>query len=405
MTLGHSRHGYEEAVWDQKLETFLRLHERAFRDLGGVAARHSPRQSQSRGRARVLLRSGQSRGLSRVRAALGLHAAADAAAPAAGKRQAGAQWRLRQRQRAEGPAASTASTRRMRFCGTGIAPSRACAFTARRAARCGRTSSRSSSGRCSPSPARAFPFFTAGERTVHTDGHVEVGGAFYPVPLALLGQRVRVQWDAHLVRVFHGDTLVVVHAPGRGRACLRRAPARPRPRRASRRLSIGSSASASASGPRVKQWADAALAARGVRAIRLDSGRPRPHASPSARAHPRRRHRGARAPALSLSDHSPARRAHAGSAQADARHRRSGDSSHDPVHLGGLPTMNPQLTTRLRHLRLSGMVEALPGRVAQAEAAPLAASRVSRAARRGRARPTRRSALRAPAETSRHHRR
>ena len=28
--------------------------------------------------------------------------------------------------------------------------------------------------------------------------------------------------------------------------------------------------------------------------------------------------------------------------------------------------MNPQLTTRLRHLRLSGMVEALPGRVAQA---------------------------------------
>ena len=26
LTLGHSRHGYEEAVWDQKLETFLRLH-------------------------------------------------------------------------------------------------------------------------------------------------------------------------------------------------------------------------------------------------------------------------------------------------------------------------------------------------------------------------------------------
>jgi len=37
MTLGHSRHGYEEAAWDQRLETFLRLHERAFRDLGGVA--------------------------------------------------------------------------------------------------------------------------------------------------------------------------------------------------------------------------------------------------------------------------------------------------------------------------------------------------------------------------------
>jgi transposase len=36
MTLCHSRHGYEEAVWDQRLETFLRLHENAFGDLGGV---------------------------------------------------------------------------------------------------------------------------------------------------------------------------------------------------------------------------------------------------------------------------------------------------------------------------------------------------------------------------------
>jgi hypothetical protein len=29
---------YEEAVWDQKLETFLRLHERAFRDLAACRA-------------------------------------------------------------------------------------------------------------------------------------------------------------------------------------------------------------------------------------------------------------------------------------------------------------------------------------------------------------------------------
>jgi len=33
---------------------------------------------------------------------------------------------------------------------------------------------------------------------------------------------------------------------------------------------------------------------------------------------------------------------------------------------------NPQLSSRLRHLRLSGMVEALPGRLVQAQAAPLA---------------------------------
>ena len=36
MTLCHSRHGYEEAARAQKLDSFLALHERAFRDLGGV---------------------------------------------------------------------------------------------------------------------------------------------------------------------------------------------------------------------------------------------------------------------------------------------------------------------------------------------------------------------------------
>jgi len=36
MTLCHSRHSYEETVWDQKVATFLRLHESAFRDFGGV---------------------------------------------------------------------------------------------------------------------------------------------------------------------------------------------------------------------------------------------------------------------------------------------------------------------------------------------------------------------------------
>ncbi len=50
------------------------------------AAGHSPRQSQSGRGARLLLRSRQPRRLSRVRGALGLHAAADAAAPPAGKR-------------------------------------------------------------------------------------------------------------------------------------------------------------------------------------------------------------------------------------------------------------------------------------------------------------------------------
>ena len=46
LTLSHSRHGYEECVWDQRVETFLRLHERAFRLLQGVLqlTRRFPRE-------------------------------------------------------------------------------------------------------------------------------------------------------------------------------------------------------------------------------------------------------------------------------------------------------------------------------------------------------------------------
>jgi hypothetical protein len=94
-----------------------------------------------------------------------------------------------------------------------------------------------------PLAPEGLPFFTSGERTVHTDGHVEVGSAFCPVPLVLLRQKVRVRWDAQLVRVFHGDTLVAVHA----------------------RVADGVFA------PRAGE-AEVALAARGVGAIRLIQG-------------------------------------------------------------------------------------------------------------------------------------
>jgi hypothetical protein len=122
-----------------------------------------------------------------------------------------------------------------------------------------------------PLAPEAFPYFASGERTVHTDGRVGVGGAFYPVPLALLGQKVRVRWDAHLVRVFADDTLVAVHARVRDGLYAPRAgeaEASTRQQAFVDRL-VGQCERA---GPALKQWADAALAARGVRAIRLIQG-------------------------------------------------------------------------------------------------------------------------------------
>jgi transposase len=282
MTLGHSRHGYEEAVWDQKLGTFLRLHERAFRDLGGVptVVRHDnlkaavvracfydpdshdvyltfaahwgftplptqPRTPQENGKQE---RSG---GYVKDNALKGRRFDSLDAQNAF----------LRQWNRTIARLRIHGTTRRQVW--THFVEVEQPALQ--------------------PLAPEGFPVFTSGERTVHTDGHVEVGGAFYPVPLALLGQKVRVRWDAHLVRVFHGDTLAAVHArvadgvfaPRAGEA-----EASTRQQAYVDRL-VGQCERV---GPALKQWADAALAARGVRAIRLIQGVLR-----LTRTHPRER--------------------------------------------------------------------------------------------------------------------
>ena len=212
MTLGHSRHGYEEAVWDQKLETFLRLHERAFRDLGGVplVVRHDnlkaavvracffdpdshdvylafaahwgftplptqPRHPQENGKQE---RSG---GYVKDNALKGRRFDSLDAHNAF----------LRHWNRTIARLRIHGTTRRQVWTHFVEVEQRA----------------------LQPLAGEAFPFFASGERTVHTDGHVEVAGAFYPgAARAARASGVRVRWDAHLVRVFHGDTLVMVHA-------------------------------------------------------------------------------------------------------------------------------------------------------------------------------------------------
>ena len=270
MTLGHSRHGYEEAVWDQKLETFLRLHEHAFRDVGGVPTviRHDNLKAAV------------------VRACFfdpDSHEVYLAFAQHWGFTPLPTQPRHPQengkQERSGGYVKSNALKGRrfdsldahnafLRHWNRTIARLRIHGTTRRQVwTHFVEVEQRA----LQPLAVDAFPFFSAGERTVHTDGHVEVAGAFYPVPLALLGQRVRVHWDAHLVRVFHGDTLVTVHARAAAGVFAPRAgeaEASTRQQAFVDRL-VGQCERV---GPALKQWAEAALAARGVRAIRLIQG-------------------------------------------------------------------------------------------------------------------------------------
>ena len=270
MTLGHSRHGYEEAVWDQKLETFLRLHERAFRDIGGVprVVRHDNLKSAV---VRACFYDPDS------------HDVYLAFAKHWGFTPLPTQPRTPQengkQERSGGYVKDNALKGRrfdtldaqntfLRHWNRTIARLRIHGTTRRQV---WTHFVEVEQPALQPLAAEAFPVFTSSERTVHADGHVEVGGAFYPVPLALLGQDVRVRWDAHLVRVFTGDMLVAVHARVREGVYAPRAgeaEASTRQQAFVDRL-VGQCERV---GPALKQWADAALAARGVRAIRLIQG-------------------------------------------------------------------------------------------------------------------------------------
>ena len=67
--------------------------------------------------------------------------------------------------------------------------------------------------------AARFPCFEEARRSVHRDGHVTVGQAYYSVPPEYLGREVWVRYDARLVRVFNSRMeLIVTHPrkePGR----------------------------------------------------------------------------------------------------------------------------------------------------------------------------------------------
>ena len=101
----------------------------------------------------------------------------------------------------------------------------------------------------------------------------EVAGAFYPVPLSLVGAQVHVRWDEHLVRVFYDDVEVAVHArvlPGRWAL---------RPGHDPRELTSTQQTHlewlkrrCSDMGPELRRWAEAAHEVRGIRSFKLLQG-------------------------------------------------------------------------------------------------------------------------------------
>ena len=272
MTLSCSRHGYEEAIWAQDMKHFIRAHEHAFEDLGGVpeVVRHDnlkaaivraclydpdvselyaafahhydfvplpsrPRHPQENGVAEKgggyvkdnALKGKRFDSLDELNAYL-------------------VRWnRTVARVRIHGTTRKQVYTHFLEV----------------------------ERPQLKPLPEERFAMFEVGTRTVHPDGHIQIEGAFYSVPHYLVGEEVKVQWDERLVRIYARGKCLAVHS----RIPMGRFATQPEHRpehKPAREEAYVTNLLAKAEhiGPNALSWAKAACEERGVRAYRLLQG-------------------------------------------------------------------------------------------------------------------------------------
>ncbi len=68
-------------------------------------------------------------------------------------------------------------------------------------------------------PEKPFPYFKISERKVDVTGHIEVMSNFYSVPHYYIGQKLMVHFNQLFIKVFHNNELLVCHSPKRGKGC------------------------------------------------------------------------------------------------------------------------------------------------------------------------------------------
>lgn len=284
MTLSCSRHSYEEPMWKQDRDSFLRAHENGFTEFGGVV-RTVRLDNLKAGVARACLYDPD---VSEVYAAFARHwgfvplpsrprhPQEQGIAERGGGYVKGNALKGRRFDGLEELAAFlkhwNRTVARVRIHGTTRKQVYAQFLEMEKPA-------------LQPLPIEPFSLIEVGTRTVHPDGHVQVEGAFYSVPHKLVGEDVRVHWDQRLIRVYAGGQCVAVHtrAPVGSFATQREhRPAHKPARQEAYEATL--LAKAEHIGPRALAWARAATEERGVRAYRLLQGM-----VSLTRSHPRER--------------------------------------------------------------------------------------------------------------------
>ena len=208
MTLSYSRHSYEEVVWRQTTESFIRCHENAFRFFGGVP-RIIRLDNLKAGVNRACLYDPE---MNKLYAAFAAHAGFVALPIRPGtprhdgkvERGIGYTKNALKGRTFESLEAQNEFLRNwnrtvaaLRIHGTTKQQVLARFLEAEKPAL--------------QEVREPFPVFRLVNRKVHPDGHVEIDKAYYSVPHHLVGREVEIRIDERLVRIYADRQMVAVH--------------------------------------------------------------------------------------------------------------------------------------------------------------------------------------------------
>jgi len=217
MVLSYSRHSYEEVVWKQDIESFIRCHQHAFQSFGGV-----PRLVRLDNlKAGVLVAHLYVPELNPVYAAFARHAGfvplpcLPRRPEHKGKTESGVGYTKNNALKACKFHSLEAQNEHLRRWNRSWARTRIHGTTKKQVWALFTQVERPA---LQPLPERPFGLFKVARRTMHRDGHIEVDRAYYSVPHRFVGQTLTVHYNTVWVKAFSGSQRVAFHRkvePGR----------------------------------------------------------------------------------------------------------------------------------------------------------------------------------------------
>jgi len=207
MTLSHSRKSYQEVVWHQDVETFIRCHEHAFQFFGGV-----PKVVKIDNLKSAVLKAHlYEPELNPNYLAFALHAGfaplpCKVATPQH-KGKVESNIKDVQNNALKGKQFSSIEEQNayLRHLNKQWASTRIHGITKRQV----ETMFQEEKPALLSLPNSSYAFFKIGLRKVNAlDSHIEVAGAYYPIPPVYMGKQVTVHFNSEIVRVFYQGRLI-----------------------------------------------------------------------------------------------------------------------------------------------------------------------------------------------------